>query len=186
VASTQQTARRSSDDAMFAQGPLASQHGCRPSRAGVPGNNPGLADPGRRSSIASQCTCRGPGLGWASAVGPRPCEAREAHVSRQRSFARHRPVLARLRVLVVLADGSCTAAEWFQAPFARLARQAVLTPLPPRIRSRSGQTRLTWGFIGWQVLGSNQRRLSRRFYRARPPDWRNAPYLRVSKAFGHR
>jgi hypothetical protein len=26
---------------------------------------------------------------------------------------------------------------------------------------------LTWGFTGWQVLGSNQRRLSRRFYR--PP-----------------
>ena len=31
---------------------------------------------------------------------------------------------------------------------------------------------LTWGF-GWQVLGSNQRRLSRRFYRPFLPDHRN-------------
>ena len=31
-----------------------------------------------------------------------------------------------------------------------------------------GTMAVTWGFTGWQVLGSNQRRLSRRFYRPLP------------------
>jgi len=38
---------------------------------------------------------------------------------------------------------------------------------------------LVRGCLGWwwQVLGSNQRRLSRRFYRAPPARYRNAPEL---------
>ena len=47
-------------------------------------------------------------------------------------------------------------------------RERSAEPLPDTHQTRHPGTPapgLTWGFM-WQVLGSNQRRLSRRFYRA--------------------
>jgi hypothetical protein len=41
-------------------------------------------------------------------------------------------------------------------------------PLPAADRQDQAKRSLTWGFTWWQVLGSNQRRLSRRFYRPLP------------------
>jgi hypothetical protein len=43
--------------------------------------------------------------------------------------------------------------------------QGRQTPLGMNIVHNDENLRMTWGFAGWQVLGSNQRRLSRRFYR---------------------
>src|SRR5262249_26853882 len=67
-----------------------------------------------------------------------------------------------------------------QTGYARSLRAAHL-PVPTRSRvgERSADrsltkappgptATLTWDFTQWQVLGSNQRRLSRRFYRALP------------------
>jgi hypothetical protein len=44
-------------------------------------------------------------------------------------------------------------------------RLSVTSGCMTRKRIRDAVAPLSWGFPWWQVLGSNQRRLSRRFYR---------------------
>ena len=61
-------------------------------------------------------------------------------------------------------------------PLAYSNRERSTEPLPDTHQARHPGTPapgLTWGF-GWQVLGSNQRRLSRRFYSEPIPTHRNA------------
>src|ERR1700734_2997064 len=62
-------------------------------------------------------------------------------------------------------------------------RERSTEPLPDTHQTRPPGTPapgLTWGFE-WQVLGSNQRRLSRRFYRALPGTATQAFHLRENR-----
>jgi hypothetical protein len=52
----------------------------------------------------------------------------------------------------------------------------------PDLRARIGV--VSWGFGWWQVLGSNQRRLSRRFYRLPLSAHRNDPDLQILYVLG--
>jgi hypothetical protein len=60
-------------------------------------------------------------------------------------------------------------------PLAHSNRERSTGPLPDTCQTRhpgTPEAGLTWGFV-WQVLGSNQRRLSRRFYRPFLPNHRD-------------
>jgi hypothetical protein len=61
-------------------------------------------------------------------------------------------------------------------PLAHSNRERSAGPLPDTYQTRhpgTPEAGLTWGFV-WQVLGSNQRRLSRRFYSEPIPTHRNS------------